>query len=77
MFQKGLQTIAWKAEDPDTDRLTYTLHYRRDGDQGWQMLRADLLDQIFVWDTTSVSDGRYLIRVTASDAPSNRASVPP
>ena len=73
MFQKGLQTIAWKAEDPDTDRLTYTLHYRRDGDQGWQVLRADLLDQIFVWDTTSVSDGRYLIRVTASDAPSNAA----
>ena len=73
MFQKGLQTIAWKAEDPDSDRLTYTLHYRREGDQGWQELRADLLDQIFVWDTTSVSDGRYLVRVSASDAPSNAA----
>jgi hypothetical protein len=73
MFQKGLQTIAWKAEDPDSDRLTYTLHYRREGDQGWQELRTDLLDQIFVWDTTSVSDGRYQVRVTASDAASNAA----
>jgi hypothetical protein len=73
MFQKGLQTIAWKAEDPDTDRLTYTLHYRREGDQAWQILREDLLDQIFVWDTTSVGDGRYLVRVTASDGPSNAA----
>ena len=73
MYQKGLQTIVWKSEDPDSDRLTYTLHYRREGDQAWQVLRADLLDEIFVWDTTSVSDGRYLIRVTASDAPTNAA----
>jgi hypothetical protein len=73
MYQKGLQTIVWKAEDPDSDRLAYTLHYRREGDQTWQVLRADLLDEIFVWDTTSVSDGRYLIRLTASDAATNAA----
>ena len=28
MFQKGLQTIAWKAEDVDGNRMTYTLRTR-------------------------------------------------
>lgn len=73
MFQKGLQTIAWKAEDADGDRLVYSLQYRREGDQVWQNLRSNLTDSIFVWDTTTVADGRYVIRLTASDSPSNGA----
>ena len=36
MFQKGLQTLAWKAEDADADRLTYTLQYRREGETTWR-----------------------------------------
>jgi sugar lactone lactonase YvrE len=73
MYQKGLQTIAWKAEDADGDRLVYSLQYRREGDQAWQNLRSGLTDSIFVWDTTTVADGRYVIRLTVSDSPSNAA----
>jgi hypothetical protein len=73
MFQKGLQTLAWKAEDADGDRLIYSLQYRREGDQVWQNLRSGLTDSIFVWDTTTVADGRYVIRLTASDSPANGA----
>ena len=68
MFQKGLQTLAWRAEDADNDRLLFTLQYRREGETAWQDLRADLSDTIFVWDTSSMADGRYALRVTASDA---------
>jgi hypothetical protein len=71
MFQKGLQTIVWKAEDPDRDQLTYALQFRREGDTTWQDLRRGLLDEIFVWDTTSAADGRYTIRLIASDETSN------
>ena len=28
-------------------------------------------DTILVWDTTSVPNGRYILRIVASDAPSN------
>jgi hypothetical protein len=34
-------------------------------------LKSGLSEGILVWDTTSVPNGRYLIRVVASDAPSN------
>lgn len=71
MYQKGLQTIVWKADDGDGDRLSYSLMFRREGDNAWTDLRAGLNDPIFVWDTTSVADGRYIIKVVASDDPSN------
>ncbi|MCC6988610.1 MAG: SMP-30/gluconolactonase/LRE family protein [Acidobacteria bacterium] len=71
MMQKGLQTIAWKGEDPDGDQLLYTLQHRRDGDAEWRDLRTGLTGTIFVWDTSAVPDGRYFVRVRASDAPSN------
>lgn len=71
MFQKGLQTIVWKGEDADGDRLSYSLSYRREGETTWQDLKTGLLDAIFVWDTATVADGRYLVRIVASDDPSN------
>jgi hypothetical protein len=73
MFQKGLQTLAWKAEDADGDHLSYALQYRREGESVWHDLRSGLSDAIFVWDTTSVADGRYVIKVLATDGPSNAA----
>jgi len=73
MFQKGLQTLSWRAEDSDNDRLIYTLSYRREGETEWHILRDGMVDALTVWDTTTVPDGRYSLRVSASDAPSNVA----
>jgi sugar lactone lactonase YvrE len=71
MMQKGLQTIAWKGEDPDGDQLMYAVQHRRDGESVWRDLRTGLTGTIFVWDTSAVTDGRYFLRVRASDAASN------
>jgi sugar lactone lactonase YvrE len=71
VYQKGLQTFVWKAEDGNEDRLQFDVFYRREGDTAWKSLKRALWDPIFVWDTTSVPDGTYLLKVSASDAPSN------
>ena len=73
MYQKGLQTFAWKAEDADADRLVYSVQYRREGETAWRDLKSGITDALFVWDTTSVADGRYLIRLRATDSPTNSA----
>jgi hypothetical protein len=73
MYQKGLQTFVWKAEDADADRLVYSVQYRREGETTWRDLKSGLTDSLFVWDTTSVADGRYLVRVRATDSPTNAA----
>jgi hypothetical protein len=71
LYQKGLQTFVWKAEDGNDDRLQYDVLYRLEGDTSWKPIKRELGDPIVVWDTTSVPDGTYLIKVAATDAPSN------
>ncbi len=71
IYQKGLQTIAWKAEDDNGDKLQYDLFYRREGETAWRPLQRGLTDPLFVWDTTSVPDGTYFVRIVANDALSN------
>ena len=71
IYQKGLQTIVWKAEDANGDRMQYDVSYRHEGETTWKVLKRGLWDPIFVWDTTSVPDGTYVVRITAIDAPSN------
>jgi hypothetical protein len=70
-YEKGLQTFAWKAADEGDDRLLFDVFYRREGDTTWRPLRRGLWDPLLTWDTTSVPDGTYTIKVVASDAPSN------
>ncbi len=71
IYQKGLQTFVWKADDENDDRMQYDVMYRREGETSWKVLKRGLTDPILVWDTTSVPDGTYFIKVAASDAPSN------
>lgn len=70
-YEKGLLTFVWRAEDENRDELTYDVMYRLEGDTSWKPLRRGLRDPIFVWDTTSVPNGRYVVQIVASDLPSN------
>lgn len=71
VHQKGLQTFVWKAEDGNDDRLQFDVLYRREGETTWKALKRMLNDPILVWDTSSVPDGTYMVKVIASDTPSN------
>jgi hypothetical protein len=70
-YQKGLQTFVWKAEDENGDELAYDVMYRREGETAWKLLKRNLTDSILVWDTASVPNGSYVMKVVASDHPSN------
>jgi hypothetical protein len=70
-YQRGLLTFVWRGEDDNRDELSYDVLYRREGETTWKPLKKGLADQILVWDTTSVPNGRYMLRIVASDAPSN------
>lgn len=71
LYQKGLQTFVWKADDEPGDKLQYDVFYRRQGETAWVPLRRGLWDPILTWDTTAVADGAYTIKVVASDLASN------
>lgn len=71
VYQKGLQTFVWKAEDENGDDLTYEVFYRREGETSWKLLKGGLTEAITVWDTSSVPDGSYVMKVVAFDGQSN------
>lgn len=75
IFQRGLQTFGWKATDENNDELSYDVSYRREGDTAWRVLKADLRDTLLVWDTSSVPNGTYVLKVLASDRKANPAEV--
>ncbi|MFY9550187.1 MAG: two-component regulator propeller domain-containing protein [Thermoanaerobaculia bacterium] len=71
LFRKGYRTLQWKATDPDGDSLLYSLEFRPAGSQKWILLKKDIHDTSYSFDSTSLPDGEYVFRVTASDAESN------
>ena len=75
IYQKGLQTFVWKADDDNNDELIYDVFYRREGETSWRMLKPELRDTLLVWDTSSVPNGTYVLKVSASDMRANPVDV--
>ncbi len=68
---RGLRVVQWKAGDPNGDRLGYRLEYRREGAGEWREAAKELTTTTYTWDTNALPDGRYRLRVVASDGPEN------
>jgi hypothetical protein len=68
---KGYQTLVWQATDPNFDELVYSIYIRDLKEAQWRLLKKDWLENIFAFDTYSLPDGTYLLRVEASDGMSN------
>ncbi|HEY1203498.1 MAG: hypothetical protein ABSH46_03120 [Bryobacteraceae bacterium] len=67
--------IAWQADDPDGDRLAYSLYFRGEDEREWKLLKSNLSENSYAIDSDSLADGRYYFRVVASDAPANPPST--
>jgi hypothetical protein len=70
---KGGLKLSWSAEDPDEDDLRFDLYFRPvgAGDEAWRPLASKVAEASFVWNTLELSDGKYQLRVVASDSASN------
>ena len=73
----GLQTFSWRGEDPNGDTLAYDVYFRATSETRFRLLRKGLTEAVLAWDTSTVPNGRYLVRVVASDAPSNPGRARP
>lgn len=69
--QQKYRLIGIQAADPNADKLIYTLEYRRFGSDTWVMITDKHPKPMYVWNTLSVGDGEYELRVTAKDSPTN------
>lgn len=67
----GYCTVAWEAKDPNNDKMTYSVSIRAQSAGQWTTLENKTDDTFYSFDTTGFHEGYYLIKVTASDLPSN------
>ncbi|MCE9590754.1 MAG: hypothetical protein K8S99_09545 [Planctomycetes bacterium] len=67
--------VEWEASDPNNDALSYKLDYQPAGAKVWLPMEKDLTTNSYEWQTRRVPDGRYVVRVTASDATDNPADM--
>jgi hypothetical protein len=61
--------IRWRVDNPDGDDLIYRLSFRQEGEAVWRPLGGPepLTRAEHDWNTESVPDGRYVVRVWTSD----------
>jgi WD40 repeat protein len=69
--QKGFESVLWTAEDANDDQLEFSIYYRGENETAWKQLKDKLDTKFYAWDTTSMPDGSYYLKIVASDAPSN------
>jgi WD40 repeat protein len=69
--QKGYQTVVWTAHDDDEDDLKYAVFFRGEGEKEWKLLKENLEQKFYSFDTTTLPDGAYYLKIVASDAASN------
>jgi sugar lactone lactonase YvrE len=70
-LQTSQTQISWQADDPDGDKLVYSVYFRSQDGTHWQLIRSRMFENTLLLDPDVFADGRYLFRVVASDAPSN------
>jgi sugar lactone lactonase YvrE len=64
-------TITWKAQDANNDTLQYALYYKGVDETNWKLLKDELTQNSYTLDTTALPDGRYTVKVEATDKLSN------
>jgi hypothetical protein len=71
VLRKGYRTLTWKTSDPDGDSLVCDLAFRQANSDKWLPLRKGIRESFYSFDTTTLPDGDYVFRLTASDAEAN------
>ena len=69
--EKGFQSVLWSAHDDNDDELRYSVYYRGENEREWKLLKDNLDQKFYSWDTTTLPDGAYYLKIVATDSPSN------
>ena len=71
VFQRGARSMQWQAEDRNGDTLEYSIYYRALSEKTFRLLKERIRDNFITIDGATLADGRYVIKIVASDAPDN------
>lgn len=63
--------VKWTVRDDNDDQMVYSVYYRGEGQSRWLLLKDNITERFYSFDSSLLPDGAYTIRVVASDAPSH------
>ena len=69
--QKGYMSVVWTSHDDNDDDLTFSIYIRGEGEKNWRLLKDKIEQHHYSWDSTTMPDGAYYLKLVASDSPSN------
>ncbi|HVH71638.1 MAG TPA: hypothetical protein VNB49_11060, partial [Candidatus Dormibacteraeota bacterium] len=73
--QKGYRTVLWTARDDNEDELQYAIYYRGENEEEWKLMKDKLDQKFYSFDTTTLPDGAYYLKIVAFDSPANPPAV--
>ena len=68
---KVYRHIMIRAADGNQDALSFDVECRRLDQQAWVKIAKKLAEPRYIWDTRTLGDGAYELRIIASDSPHN------
>ena len=71
VYQRGAKSLQWQAEDRNGDSLEYSLYYKSLGDAEFRLLKDKIRENFYTIDGSTLSDGKYIFRIVASDSIDN------
>jgi len=51
--------------------LRYAVYYRGENEREWKLLKDNLDQKFYSWDTATLPDGAYYLKIVSTDSPSN------
>jgi hypothetical protein len=71
LWARGLRTLSWRGSDANSDPLRYRVLVRAEGPsqetEDWIEIGKDLEASLLTWNTNTLPDGRYRLKVEARD----------
>lgn len=74
-YARGMIGVRWQAVDDNGDALEYSVEIKGENEQTWKLLKDKVRERYYSYDATAFADGRYQIRITATDQPDNAVGL--
>ena len=70
--QIAQKNVQWDVEDPNNDTLQLTIYFKGEDEKAWKVMDKNTQKKgAYTWDTLRLPDGKYQIKLIASDESDN------
>lgn len=73
--KRMIRNVRWGCQDNNRDQLIFNIYYQDEDANNWRILQEKYNRTSYSWDSRKWPDGKYKIKIEASDSPVNPSSL--